>query len=52
VGNPAISIPNGTDAQGLPMGLQLMGKPFGEAELLSFSKYILEGTSVGVNSPF
>ncbi|MFN8346517.1 MAG: Asp-tRNA(Asn)/Glu-tRNA(Gln) amidotransferase subunit GatA [Spirosomataceae bacterium] len=52
VGNPAISIPNGTDAQGLPMGLQLMGKPFGEAELLAVSKYILEGTAVGVNSPF
>ena len=52
VGNPAVSIPNGTDAQGLPMGLQIMGKPFGEAELLAFSKYVLEGTPVGVDSSF
>lgn len=52
VGNPAISIPNGTDAQGMPMGLQMMGKPFGEAELLAFSKYVIEGTQVGVDSSF
>ena len=52
VGNPAISIPNGTDAQGMPMGLQMMGKPFGEAELLAFSKYVIEGTQVGVGSSF
>lgn len=49
-GNPAISIPNGTDAQGMPMGLQMMGKPFGEAELLAFSKYVIEGTQVGIDS--
>lgn len=52
VGNPAISIPNGTDSQGMPMGLQMMGKPFGEAELLAFSKYVIEGTQVGVDSSF
>lgn len=52
VGNPAISIPNGTDAQGMPMGLQMMGQPFGEAELLAFSKYVIEGTQVGVDSSF
>jgi aspartyl-tRNA(Asn)/glutamyl-tRNA(Gln) amidotransferase subunit A len=50
VGNPAISIPNGTDAQGLPMGLQMMGKPFGEAELLTFAKYLLEESPVSVES--
>ncbi len=42
VGNPAISIPNGVDLQGLPMGLQIMGKPFGEAELLAFSKQLMD----------
>lgn len=52
VGNPAISIPNGTDTQGLPMGLQMMGKPFGEAELLTFAKYVLEGTPVSMDSSF
>ncbi|AYQ36391.1 Asp-tRNA(Asn)/Glu-tRNA(Gln) amidotransferase subunit GatA [Runella sp. SP2] len=41
IGYPAISIPAGTDAQGLPMGLQVLGKPFGEADLLAFSKYIV-----------
>lgn len=52
VGNPAISIPNGTDAQELPMGLQMMGKPFGEVELLAFAKYVLEGTPVSMDSSF
>jgi len=52
VGNPAISIPNGTDTQGMSMGLQMIGKPFGEAELLAFSKYVIEGTQVGVDSSF
>ncbi len=50
VGNPAISIPNGIDAQGLPMGLQMMGKPFGEAELLAFAKYLLEESPVSMES--
>ena len=33
-GIPAISIPNGKDAQGLSIGLQLMGREFEEAKLL------------------
>jgi aspartyl-tRNA(Asn)/glutamyl-tRNA(Gln) amidotransferase subunit A len=33
-GLPGISVPAGLDAQGLPLGLQLIGKPWGEAELL------------------
>ena len=37
VGYPAISIPNGNDAQGLPIGFQIMGQPFKEAELLAFA---------------
>ncbi|TAE72501.1 MAG: Asp-tRNA(Asn)/Glu-tRNA(Gln) amidotransferase subunit GatA [Bacteroidetes bacterium] len=40
VGIPAISIPNGTNENGLPIGLQLMTKYFGEHELLSFAKEI------------
>ncbi len=31
VGLPAVAIPSGLDEQGLPLSLQVMGKPFGEA---------------------
>lgn len=34
LGLPAVSIPCGFDARGLPTGLQLVGRPFGEARLL------------------
>jgi aspartyl-tRNA(Asn)/glutamyl-tRNA(Gln) amidotransferase subunit A len=40
-GIPAVSIPNGKDASGLPIGLQIMTKAFGEASLLAFSQYML-----------
>ena len=33
-GLPGISVPAGLDANGLPLGLQLIGKAFGEEELL------------------
>ena len=36
-GLPAISIPAGFNAQGLPMGLQLIGKPRGDFELLQIA---------------
>jgi aspartyl-tRNA(Asn)/glutamyl-tRNA(Gln) amidotransferase subunit A len=41
-GVPAISLPMGNNSAGLPLGIQLLGKRFGESELLSFSKYFLE----------
>lgn len=40
-GVPAISIPNGTDQQGLPIGLQLIADTFQESQLLAFAQYIL-----------
>ena len=41
-GVPAISIPNGTDDQGLPIGLQVIADAFQESSLLAFSRYILD----------
>ncbi len=40
-GVPAISLPAGNNSRGLPLGLQLLTKHFGEQELLNFSKYFL-----------
>lgn len=41
-GVPAISIPNGKDNKGLPIGLQIMANSFKEAELYAFAKYLTE----------
>lgn len=41
-GVPAISIPNGDDSGGLPIGLQIMAGNFQEDKLFAFSKYILD----------
>ena len=41
-GVPAISLPAGNNNRGLPLGLQLLTKHFGEQELLNFSKYFLQ----------
>lgn len=41
-GVPAISIPNGTDAQGLPIGLQIVTDLFKESQLFAFSHYLSE----------
>ncbi len=41
VGIPAISFPVGFDAQGLPIGMQLMANHFEESKLLTFSKQII-----------
>ncbi|GAB2268054.1 hypothetical protein Dimus_003029 [Dionaea muscipula] len=42
LGLPAISIPVGYDKEGLPIGLQLIGRPWGEASLLRLA-YAVEG---------
>ncbi|HTL81328.1 MAG TPA: Asp-tRNA(Asn)/Glu-tRNA(Gln) amidotransferase subunit GatA [Bacteroidia bacterium] len=39
-GFPAISVPSGNAKNGLPFGVQLMGKRFAEGELLAFAKYV------------
>jgi aspartyl-tRNA(Asn)/glutamyl-tRNA(Gln) amidotransferase subunit A len=39
-GLPGISVPAGLDGQGLPLGLQLIGRPFEEATLFSLGQVI------------
>jgi aspartyl-tRNA(Asn)/glutamyl-tRNA(Gln) amidotransferase subunit A len=39
-GLPGLSVPGGLDAQGLPLGLQLIGRPFGEETLFSLGEVI------------
>ena len=40
-GLPGVSVPAGLDSQGLPLGLQLIGKPWEEADMLN-TAYALE----------
>jgi aspartyl-tRNA(Asn)/glutamyl-tRNA(Gln) amidotransferase subunit A len=40
-GLPGVSVPAGLDAQGLPLGLQLIGRPWEEGDLLNHA-YVLE----------
>lgn len=45
-GLPAISVPNGTDADGMPVGLQIIAGDFEEAKLLSFAHSCTQQPSV------
>ena len=49
-GLPGISVPSGLDAQGLPLGLQLIGKPWEEGDLLN-TAYALEAAAGFVAKP-
>ncbi|MEM6408455.1 MAG: Asp-tRNA(Asn)/Glu-tRNA(Gln) amidotransferase subunit GatA [Pseudomonadota bacterium] len=49
-GLPGISVPAGLDAQGLPLGLQLIGRPWEEADLLNHA-YVLERAAGFVAKP-
>lgn len=40
-GNPAISLPMGKHSNGMPFGIQIIGKRFDEHNLLAFSKYLM-----------
>ncbi len=39
-GVPAVSIPTGRHTNGLPFGMQVMARPFGEAQLLGAAKHL------------
>lgn len=43
-GLPAISLPLGKHSNGLPFGIQLMGRKYDELTLLAFSQYLMELT--------
>jgi aspartyl-tRNA(Asn)/glutamyl-tRNA(Gln) amidotransferase subunit A len=49
-GLPGIAVPTGLDSKGLPMGLQLIGRPWEEGDLLS-SAYALEQAAGFVAKP-
>jgi len=49
-GLPGIAVPAGLDAQGLPLGLQLIGKPWEEGDLLN-TAYTLEAAAGFVAKP-
>ncbi len=40
-GNPAISVPAGSDSHGLPVGIQIIGNDFNEAGILALGGYIM-----------
>jgi aspartyl-tRNA(Asn)/glutamyl-tRNA(Gln) amidotransferase subunit A len=42
LGVPVLSMPMGRDANGMPMGVQLIGRPFGEARLLAVARALAQ----------
>ncbi len=48
---PTIAIPCGFTSEGLPVGVQIMGKPRGEAKLLSVAKRFEEAVGISVQLP-
>jgi aspartyl-tRNA(Asn)/glutamyl-tRNA(Gln) amidotransferase subunit A len=49
-GLPGISVPAGLDAAGLPLGLQLIGRPWEEADMLNIA-YAIEDAAGFVSKP-
>jgi aspartyl-tRNA(Asn)/glutamyl-tRNA(Gln) amidotransferase subunit A len=51
-GLPGISVPSGLDAQGLPLGLQLIGRPFEEETLFALGEVIEQAAGHFVPEPW
>ncbi len=51
LGLPALSVPCGFDPRGLPIGFQLIGKPFGEPELLAVGHRYEQATGWSSSAP-
>jgi aspartyl-tRNA(Asn)/glutamyl-tRNA(Gln) amidotransferase subunit A len=52
VGLPALSVPSGCDDRGLPLSLQLMGRPFAEADLLRAARAFESATEWSIEPAF
>lgn len=50
-GVPALSVPCGFDGQGLPIGMQVIGRPFGEATILRIGDAYQRHTDVHLRRP-
>ncbi len=48
---PTISVPCGFTASGLPVGVQIVGKPRGEAALLRAARYFEEAVGIARQLP-
>ncbi len=51
VGLPALSLPVGWSREGLPVGLQIVGRPFEEERLLSFAYWLQEELDFRYRAP-
>jgi aspartyl-tRNA(Asn)/glutamyl-tRNA(Gln) amidotransferase subunit A len=47
-GHPAITLPSGLHSTGLPMGIQLIGRQFGESALLRLASVINRNPDFGI----
>jgi aspartyl-tRNA(Asn)/glutamyl-tRNA(Gln) amidotransferase subunit A len=50
-GDPAISVPVGVDANGLPIGFQVMAPALGEAKLLRIAAEVERQSDFGLRAP-
>jgi aspartyl-tRNA(Asn)/glutamyl-tRNA(Gln) amidotransferase subunit A len=51
LGVPALAVPCGFDARGLPLSLQLVGRPFAEATLLAAARAYQRATDWHCRAP-
>ncbi|MBI4877072.1 MAG: amidase, partial [Acidobacteria bacterium] len=51
IGAPALAMPCGFDAQGMPLGLQIVGRPFQEAQILRVGAALEDATEFHHRGP-
>jgi Asp-tRNA(Asn)/Glu-tRNA(Gln) amidotransferase A subunit family amidase len=49
-GLPVVAVPCGLDSEGLPVGLQIVGRPFGEEAVLALAAKVQEAFPIGLPS--